>query len=151
MARIPGSHPGYQVQFLGRESKSCFTPRLTAASPRSELQHYSHSPPRVSDLRPHVQDQGAGQLCSCWEPSSWPRQFSPFCVLTCDGEGYRGRREGGGRGRREREENAREKERKFSGGSSYKGPDPIMTAPLLRPHLSWITSQRPCLLIPSHQ
>ena len=46
MARIPGSHPGYQVQFLGREWRSCFTPHRTAASPRSELQHYSLSPPR---------------------------------------------------------------------------------------------------------
>ena len=45
---IPGSHPGHQVQFLSREWRSCFMSPLTAASPRSELQHYSLGPPRGS-------------------------------------------------------------------------------------------------------
>jgi len=111
----------------------------------------SQSTQGVRDLRLHVQDQGAGQLCSWWEPSSWPRQFSPCCVLTRDGEGYWGRGEGRGTGRREREENEREKERKFSGGSSYEVPDPIMRALLLRPHLNLMISQRPCVLKSLHQ
>ena len=52
---------------------------------------------------------------------------------------------------KEGEENEREKERKFSGGSSYKGPNPIMRALLLRPHLNLMISQRPCLLKSLHQ
>ena len=40
------------------------------------------------------------------------------------------------RRRREGKEGEREKERKVSGAFSYKGPDPIMRASPLRPHLS---------------
>ena len=55
------------------------------------------------------------------------------------------------RRRREGKEGEREKERKVSGAFSYKGPDPIMRALTLRPHLNLMISQRPCLLKSSHQ
>lgn len=44
----------------------------------------------------------------------------------------------------------RERDREISGVSSYKGTNPIMTAPLLRPHLTPITSQRSYVQILLH-
>ena len=68
--------------------------------------------------------------------------------------GYReGVKVGGGNeeGRkRMRERERQRKERKLSGGFSYKGANPIITAQPSISHLKIITSQRLYLLTPSH-